>query len=125
MSGDSRTVEELLATPEHALPTIPRNQAPAVIGRLEAAKVALWLQSTATATAAPDTGCRYVTQTEAAERFGIPLADVRYLTRRGIVPAVGRGRNKRLLPADLERHLGRCAREGLAIRCNTSRIIHA
>jgi len=59
---------------------------------------------------------RYVTQAEAAEMFGIPLADVRYLTRRGIIPAVGKGKNKRLLPADLERHLARCAREGLAVR---------
>jgi hypothetical protein len=59
---------------------------------------------------------RYVTQAEAAALFGIPLSTVRYLTRRGRVPSLGRGKNRRLLPADLARELEDCKRAGRPLR---------
>ena len=60
--------------------------------------------------------CRYVTQAEAAAMFNIPLSTVRYLTRRGRVPALGKGKNRRLLPADLARELEDCKRTGRTLR---------
>src|SRR5947209_2434307 len=48
--------------------------------------------------------------------FNIPLSTVRYLTRRGRVPALGKGKNRRLLPADLARELEDCKRTGRALR---------
>lgn len=58
----------------------------------------------------------YLTQAEAAARFGVPLSTVRYLTRRGRVPAIGRGKNRRLLPTDLSRYLEECKRTGQSLR---------
>ena len=64
---------------------------------------------------------RYVTQAEAAALFNIPLSTVRHLTRRGRVPALGRGKNRRLLPADLARELEDCKRTGRALRPSGAR----
>ncbi len=96
------------------LTTVPVEQIPAVLGELERMKAVLYVRLLKPATAATAVASRYVTQVEAANTFGIPLATVRNLTRRGIIPALGKGKNRRILPADLERHLARCAREGLA-----------
>ena len=64
---------------------------------------------------------RYVTQSEGAMMFNVPLALVRYLTRRGGVPTLGRGKNKRLLPSDLARELEDCKRTGRALRPSGAR----
>jgi DNA-binding XRE family transcriptional regulator len=94
---------------------VPLDDIPSALGELERVRAMLWTRLTMRAPETTAAVPRYVTQAEAATTFGIPLATVRYLTRRGLVPAIGKGKNRRILPADLERHLARCAHEGLAI----------
>jgi excisionase family DNA binding protein len=88
-----------------------------VLGELEALRFTVWASALAPAAATPaPVAPRYVTQAEAAVLFNIPLSTVRYLTRRGRVPALGQGKNRRLLPADLARYLEECTRTGRALR---------
>ena len=122
---DQRDVAALLADPARAV-DVPVGDVRALLDTVSAQAARLDVVKSILAarlaslphgpSAAPNGVPRYVTQAEAAATFGIPLADVRYLTRRGIIPAIGKGKNKRLLPADLERHLAHCARERLAVR---------
>src|SRR5437773_6249387 len=94
-------------------------RAPVIIGELERVKAVLWarlMATSATGGQQESPSHRYVTQAEAAVTFNIPLSTVRYLTRRGRVPAIGRGKNRRLLPADLARELEECKRTGRPLR---------
>ena len=113
------TDRDLTLPPVEAVDGLPVEALPGFVCRLSALLAAAGARLASAlhcpSPAATGRPC-YVTQTEAAAMFGISLADVRYLTRRGIIPAIGRGKNKRLLPADLERHLARCARARLAVR---------
>jgi excisionase family DNA binding protein len=87
-----------------------------VLGELEALRFGVWAAALAPTAAGTPAVPRYVTQAEAAELFNIPLSTVRSLTRRGRVPALGQGKNRRLLPADLARYLEECSRTGRALR---------
>ncbi len=59
---------------------------------------------------------RHVTQAVAAERSGLPLATIRYLTRTGRVPSLKKGKCRLLLTSDLDRILEQCRARGLALR---------
>jgi excisionase family DNA binding protein len=88
-----------------------------VLGELERIRFTVWASALAPAAAGPAPAVpRYVTQAEASVLFNIPLSTVRYLTRRGRVPALGQGKNRRLLPADLARYLEECTRTGRPLR---------
>jgi excisionase family DNA binding protein len=88
-----------------------------VAGALETLRCRAWASALAPAAAGPAPASpRYVTQAEASALFNIPLSTVRYLTRRGRVPALGQGKNRRLLPADLARYLEECTRTGRPLR---------
>src|SRR5437870_1478421 len=99
--------------------SVPAEAIPAALGELEKVKAVLWarlMATSATGGQQESPSHRYVTQAEAAVTFNIPLSTVRYLTRRGRVPAIGRGKNRRLLPADLARELEDCKRTGRTLR---------
>ena len=104
----------LLADPA----SVPSEQIPALLGELERLKAVLWARLVASGgrETVPVPTPRYLTQAEAARMFNVPLSTVRYLTRRGRVPALGQGKNRRLLAADLSRYLEEYARTGRPLR---------
>ena len=122
MSGKgtvNERVVHLLADPAR-VSEIPIAEIAQVLGQLELLKATLLARfrdgTNAGGNQRDPPVVRYVTQAEAATMFGIPLADVRYLTRRGVVPVIGKGKNKRLYPPDLALHLERCRTQRLAVR---------
>jgi excisionase family DNA binding protein len=109
----------LLADPARVVQVAPGDLAP-LLCQLAALHSALAARLLGAPPAAPSAEAapvpRYVTQAEAAALFNVPLSTVRYLTRRGHVPVLGRGKNRRLLPADLGRYLEECKQTGRALR---------
>ena len=100
-----------------AISTVPADDLPALIGRLEVLKVQALLRLLA-AREQPVAGepSHDLTQQEAATyrpAFGLKL--IRFLTRTGRVPSTGRGRQRLVRLADLDAYAARCRADGVAL----------
>jgi excisionase family DNA binding protein len=56
-----------------------------------------------------------LTQADAAEAYRIPLRTLRQLTRIGRIPSYQLGKNRMVLPTDVDRYIARCRAQGVKV----------